>query len=252
MKRKRLALLLAMAMTVTSLPANSLMVSAAEETDGFVAGDEISAEVESSEDAADGFAVEDAATDTSEAGADAFESADAEDGFTSADGAAAEADFQAMEEQQETEDLVSPESIETNYTTDHWPKVNLYDRVELTSEAYTTDGSALTYQWYESDWNTGSEDMVPIEGATSSVLVIESAVQSRNYYCVTTDTDGFSQYENYGVRVKTIALENSEDEDYRYESVSVKVHGQAVLNSTAYSLLGKDFKYQWKKWNEET
>lgn len=252
MKRKRLALLLAMAMTVTSLPANSLMVSAAEETDGFVAGDEISAEVESSEDAADGFAVEDAATATSEAGADAFEGADAEDGFTSDEGAVgAEADFQAAEEQQETENLVSPESIETNYNTDHWPTVNLYDRVEFTSEAYSTDGSALTYQWYESDWNTGSGDMVLIEGATSSVLVIESAVQSRNYYCVTTDTDGFSQYENYGVIVKTIALENSEDEDYRYEDVSVKAHGQAVLNSAAYSLLGKDLKYQWKKWNEE-
>ena len=130
MKRKRIALFMALAMTVTSLPANSLMVSAAEEIDGFIAGDEISAEVESSEDTADGFAVEEAAPDAGGAGADAFESADAEDGFTSDEGAArAESDFQAAEEQQETEDLVSPESIETNYNTDHWPKVNLYDRV---------------------------------------------------------------------------------------------------------------------------
>ena len=252
MKRKRIALFMALAMTVTSLPANSLMVSASEETDGFVAGDEASAEVESSEGTADGFAVEEAAPDAGEAGAAAFESADAEDGFTSDKGAAgAEADFQATEESQETEELVSPESIETNYNTDHWPNVKLYDRVELTSEAYSTDGSALTYQWYECDWDKNFEDKVPIEGATGSVLVIESAVQSKLYYCVTTDADGLLQYEYYGVRVKTIALENSEDEDYRYEDVSVKVHEQKALKSAAYSLLGKDLKYQWSKWNAE-
>ena len=252
MKRKRIALFMALAMTVTSLPANSLMVSAAEETDGFIAGDEISAEVESSEDTADGFAVEEAAPDAGGAGADAFESADAEDGFTSDEGAAgAESDFQATEEPQETENLVSPESIDVNYNTDHWPNVKLYDRVELTSEAYSTDGSALTYQWYECDWDKNFEDKVPIEGATGSVLVIESAVQSKLYYCVTTDADGLSQYEHYGVRVKTIALENSEDEDNRYEDVSVKVHEQKALKSAAYSLLGKDLKYQWSKWNAE-
>ena len=249
MKRKRLALLLALAMTVTSFPANTLIVSAAEEADGFVAGDEASAEVESSEDAADGFAVGDAVLTEGEDGMDVFESS--EDGFTSAAGVTgAETGFQA-EEQEDTAEMVSPESIETNYKTDHWPDVKLYDRVELTSEAYSTDGTKLTYQWYESDKDKGSGDKVLIEGATSSVFVIESAVQSKSYYCVATDAEGNFQEEQYGVTVKTIAFERAKDQEENYENISVKAHGQAILKSAAYSLLGNNLKYQWKKWNAE-
>ena len=248
MKRKRIALFMALAMTVTSLPANSLMVSAAEETDGFIAGDEISAEVESSEDAADGFVVEEAAPDASEAGAEAFESADAEGGFTSDKGAAgAEADFQAVEETQETEDLVAPESVEVDYSVDNWFQVEVPERVELSSSAYSPDGLALTYQWYKSNYDEDFSKAVMIEGATSSVYVIESAEKSNQYYCVATDTEGNSEDEAYKVCVKSIAFEDG----WNSNQISVKAHGQAVLKSTAYSMLGNKLKYQWSKWNEE-
>ena len=114
MKRKRLALVMALAMTVTSLPANSLIVSAAEETDGFMSANETGTEVESSGDDLGSFVVDDTAEAENEIASDTFDGAESESGFTSASEDAAEAEevFPETEEQYATDEMVSPQGIE--------------------------------------------------------------------------------------------------------------------------------------------
>ena len=249
MKRKRLALLLALAMTVTSLPANSLIVSAAEETDGFMSANETGTEVESNGDDLGSFMVGDTVEAENEIASDTFEGAESENGFTSAseDTAETEEVFQETEEQQATDELASPQGIEMDRDLYSY-EVEYQERVELHSSACSTDDSELTYQWYVSGWNDDSDSKVQIEGATGTDYVIESAEQSKRYYCIATDVEGETSTERFEVCVNNIEFTREEDA----ETVTVKLHGQVVLKSTAYSLVGADLEYKWSKWNKES
>lgn len=249
MKRKRLALVMALAMTVTSLPANSLIVSAAEETDGFMSANETGTEVESSGDDLGSFVVDDTAEAENEIASDTFDGAESESGFTSASEDAAEAEevFPETEEQYATDEMVSPQGIEMDRDLYSY-EVEYQERVALHSSACSTDDSELTYQWYVSDWNDDSDSKVQIEGATGTDYVIESAEQSKRYYCIATDVEGETSTERFDVCVNNIEFTREEDDG----TVTVKLHDQVVLKSTAYSLVGANLEYKWSKWNKES
>ena len=246
MKRRKLAVLLAAAMTVTAVPAGSITTYAEEFSDGFteeavenISAEETDSSEETLEEETENFAAESFSDNLDE-------TEEFEDGFISADQSDLEGEAQNFQstETQETSDLVSAENVSTldadeDGDGDDDQEFYVDYGKSVTMNASIPEGwNVAKIQWYEWDENSGEKE---ISGVNEATYIISSAAETKNYTCKITNSDGAVKEQNFWVEVRRIVT-------YERQEERVVSKGEAVeLEMSAKSLAEVELTYQWYK-----
>lgn len=225
--RKKLAFAMALAMALTSVPANGLVSYAEEETERV---ESVSDEIISEEPA------EDPAETEGEANAEEKE-VQGEDTL-SLESIEVLEDGTVAEEAANTGNRVEVNESNTNIT------VEPNTEVTMDAGAKAEEGVKLSYQWYQQDYDEGFFTEIP--DAESSTYTASIGERNTGYYCEITDEEGNSRMHYFYIYTNTLKLEG------RINPTDLKPGEIKELKPNVHTVLTNgELTYKWKKYNSE-